>query len=103
MSFAVFLPAAEGRPIWPLMIGLTRKARMPPQPLAAGADQALSTSWAFLSLRIRAPSRNSTSPAVPVIGSLGLGGLVTPVVSSHLIGEPEEPTKHDLPRKGFSR
>ena len=48
----MFLPAAGG-PICPLMIGLTRKEMIPPQPLAAGADQALSTSSLPLRRRIR--------------------------------------------------
>ena len=33
------------------MIGLTRKARMPPQPVAVGADQALSTSLVFFGFK----------------------------------------------------
>src|SRR3954452_19768793 len=85
------------------MIGLTRKERMPPQPVAAGADQALSTSLLFLARRMRPSSRNSISPAEPVIFVFGAGGLVSPVVSFQMIGLAVEPTKQFLPRKGFSR
>src|SRR5690349_22657029 len=77
--------------------------RKPPQPVAPGAAQALSTSLAPLVRRMRPPSRNSTAPAEPLIGSLGFGGAVVPVVSSHQIGEALEPTKQFEPRNGFSR
>ena len=52
---------------------------------------------------MRPSSRNSASPTEPVIGLLGAGGEVVPVVSFQSIGELEEPTKQLLPRKGFSR
>ena len=83
----MFLPAAAGRPEAALMIGLSSSStRKPPQPLAPGADQALSTSLLFLATRMRPSSRNSISPAEPVIGVLGAGGLVVPVVSFQITG-----------------
>src|SRR4051812_3633579 len=89
---ALFLPAAEGRPIWELMIGSTRNERIPPQPLAAGAAQALSTSFAPLIWAIWPSSLNSTRPPVPLIGSVPTGGLVVPVVRFQIIGELLDPT-----------
>ena len=63
-------------PSWELMIGLTRKERIPPQPLALGADQALSTSSAPLSLQDLAFFEEFDYPAEPVIELLGPGGAV---------------------------
>src|SRR5262249_34502152 len=84
-------------------IGLTRKLRIPPQPLALGADHVLSTRVAPLSLRIRPDSRNSVVPPLPVIGELGGGGAVVARVRFQVSGLLEEPIKQFLPRKGFSR
>src|SRR5689334_4299854 len=76
---------------------------MPPQPVALGADQALSTSLAPAS-RTTDPSSNiSRLPLAPLSGLLGPGGEVVPVVSFQTIGELAEPTKQFLPRNGFSR
>src|SRR5690349_297604 len=93
----VFLPAADGNPpTW-----LTSQSATPPpntQPLAPGTENALSTCLAW-----------STSPASsdraivglsPVMGVLGAGGLVLPVVRCSMIGLEFVPTVQLLPRNG---
>src|SRR3954470_20754236 len=90
---AVFLPEAAGRPPDALITGSRRSSTSgPPQPLAPGADHALSTSVAPLVSMIRPSSRNSTSPSVPEIGLFGGGGEVVPEVNFHISGLALEPT-----------
>src|SRR6476646_9589629 len=102
LRIAVFLPAAAGKPAEALMIGSRMSsARNPPQPVAPGAAQALSTSLLLLSCRIRPSSRNLTVPEAPSIEVLGGGGLVFQVVSSHQTGELEEPRSSCCPGTGF--
>src|SRR6185312_4387652 len=85
------------------MIGLTRNERIPPQPVAVGADQAFSTRVFSVSSAISKLSLSSTNPGLPVIDLFGKDGFVGPVVNGQMIGELLEPTKQLLPRNGFSR
>src|SRR4029077_2142794 len=92
VSFATFLPAAEGRPTWLSIIGSRISSTpRPPQPEACGADQLFSTNSALLICNSVLSSLNSASPPKPVIGAVPAGGLVVPVVRFQSNGEPEEP------------
>lgn len=82
VRIAVLWPAAEGRPILLLMMGVMRKEKKPPQPSAVGAENELSTRLLFLSTRSACSfsSSSESSPSLPLMGLLGRGGAVVPVV-----------------------
>src|SRR4051812_37721169 len=81
LRIAVFLPAGAGRPAWTSITGSrSSSTKNPPQPVAPGADQALSTRTLPLRRKIAPFSISSPVPPTPVIGLLGPGGLVVPSV-----------------------
>ena len=89
---AVFLPAGEGRPTAVSTIGSTSGASTPPQPVAPGADQVLSTSRPMTpAARLRPPGSTERPPPTPLIGLFGGGGDVKPAVRFQTIGELLDP------------
>lgn len=85
------VPAADGKPRIELTRGSMKKEKNPPHPLAPGAANELFTSEPPLRVSNVPSSLNSIVPALPLIGSFGGGGDVSPLVKSITIGFEFEP------------
>src|ERR1039458_5197104 len=92
VRIAVFSPAAAGTPKIESTSLSTSAENGAPQPVASGAENALSTSDPPSRRNRAPPSRISSSPAAPWIGLFGAGGLVYPVVRFRMIGLASDPT-----------
>src|SRR5581483_10544585 len=88
---AVLCPSSEGKPILLLMIGSIRIAKIPPQPVAPGAENSLLTSTFFGTSTNSNSSLKKISPLLPLIEVLGGFGCVLPVVRFSCSGLELEP------------
>ena len=89
----MLVPAGEGTPTIELTNGSTsHENRIPPQPLAPGAANELSTSlFSLNAMIVNAPDSAANVPGLPLIGLFGAGGEVVPVVRFSVIGLEFEP------------
>ena len=87
----MLVPAGEGSPTSELTSGSMKNENNPPHPCAPGAAKELLTSCSPAQANSVSASLISGVPTEPVIGSLGGGGEVLPLVKSITTGLESEP------------
>src|SRR5215468_1346207 len=93
---ALFVPAGDGRP--PTALTTRSSESAGPQPAAAGAAKALSTTVPMATISL---PTSDTESRCPDSGWFGGGGLVVPNVGSTTMGVWLDPTKQVLPKTGL--
>jgi len=87
----VLCPAVAGISSFKSTAKSTSNSKIPSQPFAPGAANALSTTLSPVATTSLPSLRNETVPRLPDIGVFGSGGLVVPVVKFRVIGLLDEP------------